>query len=89
MKNNTTLINKLEEKKRILEIELEKEYYHVDKKDNHYKNKLINKINKIDGFILGVYYMKTKYQEQKTQSSFNSIIDNNKDNGISYTQMRW
>ena len=83
-----TLEEKLLHKKNLLEIELEKEEYYVDKKDNHYKHKLEKKINRIEGFLIGLNYGKIKYTLIIQNKGYNSVIDNQKDHP-NITRGKW
>ena len=74
-----SLEEKLLDKKRMLEIQLEAEEYHIDKKDNVYKHKLELKISRIEGFLIGVSYAKIKYTPICENKGYNSVIDNQKE----------
>jgi len=83
-----TLEEKMLDKKRMYEIELEQEEYYVDKKDNHYKHKLERKISRIEGFLIGIAYARIKYTPICVNKGYNSVIDNQKEH-INTTTGRW
>lgn len=68
------IINKLEQRKQELEDLLEQEALYIDTKERQVELNLKKTISKIDGFILGIQYMKQKHKP--IYYSTNSIIDN-------------
>jgi hypothetical protein len=72
-----SLEGRLKVKRLALLMKLDDELQYVDRKDRVPELQILRTISKIDGFLLGMSYMRSKYiKEPYVPKGGNSVIDN-------------